>query len=151
MLAQVKRTFLHALPARQLASPSITRFDLCNILDVSGVEKIPDLLGTFPSPDFAGATCELETGNFYLDLEEAIVRSDILSAEPTTLIDGHELQVDGDAHECDVSTIQGETADYLSHEILDLDVQTSLGIGKTALCKDGEKAMIDVLNTTHLK
>jgi len=147
-LTLVAAKFRHPLPKRSLASPSVTRFDLCALLDQSGAESLPKMEGTIPTQYYAGGECSLRGTGLTITVRFAFDTED--DPLPTVHHRDHELQVVGDTKGCEAVSVQGQTQDGAKREILDVTVTPAEPGLKFSLCEEAEDALVDILDLAHL-
>jgi hypothetical protein len=153
MVKEMAVADIRRLPMRLLATPSITRFDLCNLIDLGGVERLPHFSGSYPLPYYGGAECVLTHEGINLVYRYAFV--DVSQPLPNLRsVHGHQLGVQSETAPvgCDVVSVQGLVDGGQANEILDLiAISDSTRFTPNQVCALASSAMLDVLNVAGLR
>jgi hypothetical protein len=137
---------------RSLATPSLTRIDLCKLITVADVETLPGLGRlNLTNPDLGGSC--FGTGNRYaVDVQIVFLSGRTPPLGSRSLVHGHELvRYALPLHGCEILSRQGLTRDRRSYEDLDVKITPEKSPARRSLCSIATRATTAMLETANLK
>lgn len=146
-LRQVSHLYRHVLPARAIAAPSVTQFDLCNAITIGGKANLQSYSEAHPQSD--GASCEIAGDGSEITIRPAFLSPTFPYTDHPVYVSGHHLNEEGNSHGCEVISRQGLARPGAIREILDLIITSDTATEKQ-MCQDGGTVMVDILRATGL-
>jgi hypothetical protein len=139
------------LPRRSLARPSLTRFDLCQLVTLADVATVPGLENISEDDYDLGGSCYGSGSRFTFDLEVVFLKKAELGPTTTVVSGGHTILNSGISSDCEAFSAHGTTANGAGREHLVMAVRPLHGNGTTdALCRAATAALAKVLDTAGL-
>jgi hypothetical protein len=139
------------LPRRSLARPSLTRFDLCQLVTLAEVSTVPGLENLNADDYDVGGSCYGSGSRFTFDLEVVFLKTGHLGPTTTVVVGGHKILNSGSRSGCDAFSPQGVTANGAGREHLVMTVQPiDQNDSTAALCRAATAALTQVLDTAGL-
>jgi hypothetical protein len=140
---------------RSLAHPSLTRFDICALVNVSKLEFLTDMVGLRDGLVDQGGACGGSASSFSLQVQ--VVFLDVGQTPAGTMIDvgGQQLRRFVTAVDqrpmCELMSQQGLTADGKAHEALDVQFTSIAGPSAQETCSVATEATLALLRTAGLR
>jgi hypothetical protein len=139
------------LPRRSLARPSLTRFDLCQLVTLADIASVPGLQNINEDDYDLGGSCYGAGSRFRFDLEVVFLKNGELGPTSTVVSGRHTILTSGGPSDCEAFSAQGATRNRTGREHLTMEVRPLHGTDTThALCRAATAALAKVLDTAGL-
>jgi hypothetical protein len=158
MVKQALAAYTHGpVPARALALPTITNFDLCALTRAAHFERLPDFTRDVGGDDQfdEGGICSVSTATLNMQVSFVFPAVDYDFGTDAVTIAGHRLyrsyfddSTDGGA--CYFDSVQGLTTDRAYHEVLEFEMDGPPSATGNSLCPTLEKFAVAVLDAAQL-
>jgi hypothetical protein len=154
MLGERTSLTSHRPPRRSVASPSLTRFDLCSLITDAHLGRVPELadLDTPYRADDGGG-CDADTGSLILDVVVAFTADNWRPRGSLVHYHGHALRRTSSPQtsSCEIMSQRGNTRDGAGREQFDVQLSSETSIDPSHLCELAEQATGAMLDTVNLK
>ena len=139
-------------PRRSLASPSLTRLDLCKLITAANVASLAGLDSLdLTNPDL-GDSCVGTGSRYSIHVQIAFISGRLPPQVSRSVVAGHELQRYAlPQHGCEILSRQGLTRDRNSYEELDVTVTPDTSTAPRSLCPLATNATVAMLQVANLR
>lgn len=155
LMAQQRKAFGHPRVARRaLASPSLTRYDMCGLIDAGHVDRLAGFAPLISiKHDDLGGECTAQGSGLTISVETVFLADDVPLTGKYVMVGGRRLNedVNAGANSCELIAPQGEASDGASHEALNVEVAPNGDGAYHDPCTSGGQAVTAMLNAGGLR